>query len=174
MSYQISGSTIIDDSKNVVSANTITASSVSGGFIATSTEAELGESNNVILTPLALRSALRASGSAPVAAARAWFSFSATTPTSGVPTIIGSENVSSITDLGLGYFKANLITAMPVTFYPVVGSTNQRTDSQLMICIGPMAGTFTSTSFEFRVKGRIFNDSADYIDPIHASFTVFA
>ena len=58
-------------------------------------------------------------GSAPAFAARAWVNFNATTVT---PTIRASGNVSSITDVGVGTFEVNFITAMANTNYSVVFS----------------------------------------------------
>ena len=174
MAYQINNFTIIDDNRNVVDAQNVVGFSAAGGCIPTILEVEAGELDNHVMTPLRMRNAIRATGSAPTIAARAWLSFSATTPTAGVPTIIGSGNISSITDLGLGNFRANFTTPMPVNSYVVVGSTDQKTVSSLMICIGPTANTFSTNSFEFRAKGRIFSGSSDWIDPIHASLTVFS
>ena len=61
-----------------------------------------------------------ASGSAPSYSARAWVNFQGT----GTVTIRASGNVSSITDLGVGYYTVNFITAMPDINYCVVGSCN--------------------------------------------------
>lgn len=174
MSIQTNDTAVIDDSGDFIAINDLEAKTASSSWIATVDEARNGTSSNQILTPLRVRDALQVAGSAPIYAARAWVSFSATTPTAGVPTIIGSGNISSITDLGLGNFRANFTTPMPVNSYVVVGSTDQKTVSSLMICIGPTANTFSTNSFEFRAKGRIFSGSSDWIDPIHASLTVFS
>lgn len=56
-----------------------------------------------------VKTALNASGSAPVYACRAWVNFDGT----GTVAIRASGNVSSITDNGVGDYTVNLTTAMP-------------------------------------------------------------
>jgi len=68
-------------------------------------------------TPDALSTA---SGSAPSYSARAWVNFNGT----GTVAIRESGNVSSITDLGTGYYTINFTTAMPDANYSIVGNTN--------------------------------------------------
>jgi len=53
----------------------------------------------------------------PAFACRAWVNFNGT----GVVTIIGSGNVSSITDNGVGDYTVNFTTAMPDALYAAVG-----------------------------------------------------
>ena len=68
-------------------------------------------------TPDALSTA---SGTAPSFSARAWASFNGgTSPAAG--TIVGSGNVSSITDNATGRATINFTTAMPNANYAVVG-----------------------------------------------------
>ena len=64
--------------------------------------------------------ALNASGSAPIYAARAWVNFNGT----GTVAIRASGNVSSITDGGTGDYTVNFTTAMPDANY-VVNTTTQ-------------------------------------------------
>jgi len=52
-------------------------------------------------------------GDAPMFACRAWVTFDGT----GTPAIGGSGNVSSITDLGVGNYRINFTTAMPISSY---------------------------------------------------------
>jgi hypothetical protein len=61
-------------------------------------------------------------GSAPSYACRAWVNFNGF----NTPTIIGSGNVSSITDLGVGTYYVNFATAMPDTNYCVASTRNWR------------------------------------------------
>jgi len=61
-----------------------------------------------------------ATGSAPSYSARAWVNFNG----SGTVAIRESGNVSSITDLGTGYYTINFTTAMPDANYSIVGNTN--------------------------------------------------
>lgn len=60
---------------------------------------------------------LNAGGSAPMYACRAWVRFNGT----GTITIVGSGNVSSITDLGVGTYRVNYTTAILDTGYTVEG-----------------------------------------------------
>jgi len=64
-------------------------------------------------------SLFNASGSAPVYAPRAWVSWDG--GSSGVSTIFGSGNVSSVTDNGTGQSTINFTTALPNANYAVVG-----------------------------------------------------
>lgn len=59
------------------------------------------------------KTALNASGSAPIYACRAWVNFNG----SGTVAIRASGNVSSITDNGVGFYTVNFTTAMPDANY---------------------------------------------------------
>jgi len=76
-----------------------------------------------------IKTALNASGDAPVYACRAWVNFDGTTNTAGFCTIRGSGNVSSITDNNTGYYTVNFTTPMPDTNYSVSGSVSWNTES---------------------------------------------
>ena len=67
-----------------------------------------------------VKTALNASGSAPIYACRAWVNFNGT----GTVAIRGSGNVSSITDNGTGCYAVNFSTAMPDTNYSKNVSAN--------------------------------------------------
>jgi len=67
-----------------------------------------------------------ASGSAPSYSARAWVNFNGT----GTVAIIGSGNVSSITDNGTGDYTLNFTTAMSDANY-AVSSTNATLNANL-------------------------------------------
>ena len=88
--------------------------------LASQAEAEAGTDNTKVMTPLRLRNALNASGSAPVYACRAWVNFNGT----GTVAIRASGNVSSITDNGVGDYTVNFTTAMQDTNYAVNGSAD--------------------------------------------------
>ncbi len=64
------------------------------------------------------RTALNATGSAPIYACRAWVNFNGT----GTVAIRDSGNVSSILDLGAGLYRVNLTTAMPDANYSCVAT----------------------------------------------------
>jgi hypothetical protein len=64
-----------------------------------------------------VKTALNASGDAPIYACRAWVNFNGTT---SPPTIRASGNVSSITKNGTGNYTINFAVAMPDANYAVV------------------------------------------------------
>jgi hypothetical protein len=56
MSIQISGCTVIDNSRNIVNGVNLTASgTIAGGIVATQAEAEAGTNNDQIMTPLKVK-----------------------------------------------------------------------------------------------------------------------
>jgi hypothetical protein len=67
----------------------------------------------------AVKTAINASGSAPIYACRAWVNFNGT----GTVAIRESGNVSSITDNSTGNYTVNFTTAMPDANYAII-STN--------------------------------------------------
>jgi hypothetical protein len=85
--------------------------------VASIAEAQEGTDNTKMMTPLRVRDAFNAGGSAPVYACRAWVNFNGT----GTPAIRASGNVSSITDKGVGSYGINFVTPMPDVNYAVFG-----------------------------------------------------
>lgn len=69
---------------------------------------------------------------------RAWVNFNGT----GTVAIRASGNVSSITDLGVGYYRANFTTAMPDANYAINLTTVQRSYSNI-----PFSSIPATTSF---------------------------
>lgn len=71
------------------------------------------ETLNLTANSASIKTALNASGSAPIYACRAWVNFS------GIDTVAirASGNVSSITDNGVGDYTVNFMTAMPNVNY---------------------------------------------------------
>ena len=67
------------------------------------------------------KTALNATGTAPIYACRAWVNFNGT----GAVAIRASGNVSSITDNGTGYYTVNFTTAMPDANYSCVWGHNR-------------------------------------------------
>ena len=112
--------------RTLIAGTGITISNADGGTgnpniaasVASQAQAEAGTDNITLVTPLRLRNALNATGSAPVYACRAWVNFNGT----GTPAILASGNVTSITDNGVGDYTLNFTTAMPDANYSVVGS----------------------------------------------------
>lgn len=75
-----------------------------------------------------VKTALNASGEAPIYACRAWVNFNGT----GTVAIRESGNVSSITDNGVGSYTVNFTTAMPDANYSFAGDSNN--GSALGVC----------------------------------------
>lgn len=86
--------------------------------LATTAEAIAGTDTSRAITPATLFGGLNASGSAPIYACRAWVSFKGT----GTVSIYNSGNVSSITDLGAGFYYVNFSVPMPSTVYSALVS----------------------------------------------------
>jgi hypothetical protein len=96
-----------------------------GGDMVLTTATQTLTNKDIVATQLTgdvaaarITTALNASGSAPIFAARAWVNFDGT----GTVTIRASGNVSSITDGGTGVYTVNFTTAMPDTDYAMVGT----------------------------------------------------
>jgi hypothetical protein len=108
-------------------------------FVNAEIAADVGVANSSLV-----KTALNASGSAPVYACRAWVNFNGT----GTVAIRASGNVSSITDNGVGDYTINFTTAMPDANYAVVfSSQDPNTGSG-----GNSAGNIVSTaSGSFRI-----------------------
>ena len=111
--------TYFDTLYKVVSTETV------AGIIelATTAEAQAGISDTTAITPLKLRNAFNATGTAPIYACRAWVNFNGT----GTVAIRASGNVSSITDVNVGLYNINFATAMPDINYCVSVSVNEGT-----------------------------------------------
>jgi hypothetical protein len=113
------------------------------------------------------------SGAAPIYGARAWVNFDGT----GVVTIRGSGNVSSITDNGLGDYTANFTTAL-ATANASVSMTSANSSSgntNVTVCglrapstaaIG--AASLTTTSVRMGVR----NSSGNQIDSDYVSVAI--
>ena len=71
------------------------------------------------------KTAITVSGSAPMYACRAWVNFNGVNNT-----IVGSGNVSSITDNGTGDYTINFTTAMQDTKYAISGNATQNLGSK--------------------------------------------
>jgi hypothetical protein len=83
-----------------------------------------------------ITTALNASGSAPIFAARAWVNFNGT----GTPAIREDGNVSSITDNGTGDYTVNFTTAMPDADYACVSTSNGANESFMKIASQTTSG----------------------------------
>jgi len=90
------------------------------------------------------KTAISASGSAPYYVARAWVYFDAS---SGTPSILGSGNVSSIADDGVGAYTVNFSTAMQNTNFAAIATAKR--DANLFV---HERGTRTTSSVSYTNK----------------------
>lgn len=99
-----------------------------------------------------VKSAVNASGSAPIYAARAWVNFNGT----GTVAIRASGNVSSITDNGTGNYTVNFTTAMPDANYCVCfGTTTYSATSSPLSGIGIEGAFATGPTSKLTTSVRI-------------------
>lgn len=91
----------------------------------TTAQNQAGTSTTTVVTPLGIREAFNATGTAPVYACRAWVNFNGI----GTVSIRASANVSSITDNAVGDYTVNFINPMPDALYTVLTSTGSPTAS---------------------------------------------
>ena len=101
----------------------------------------LPNSAGTVATQEYIPTALNASGSAPIYAARAWVNFNGT----GTVAIRASGNVSSITDNNTGDYTVNFTTAMPDADYCVCGTTGTTFKGVTFTAPSP-SGAFTTSS----------------------------
>ena len=97
----------------------------------------------------AVKTAINASGSAPIYACRAWVNFNGT----GTPAISGSANVSSITDNGTGDYTVNVTTAMPDANYSFVGTSGAGAGHSAVVLSPYTYSTQSASSVRFRTFG---------------------
>ncbi len=84
-------------------------------FVNSEISHDVGVSNSSLV-----KTALNASGTAPIYACRAWVNFNGT----GTVAITASGNVSSITDRGTGLYSLNLTTPLPDVHIALSGTVN--------------------------------------------------
>lgn len=139
--------------------NTLTVNGTIGGtIVATQAEAETGTDATKLITPLGVRNALRATGSAPVYACRAWVNFNGV----GTVTIRASGNVSSITDNGVGLYTVNFTTALQDVNYATAQSHASTAGSVVLT-------TYATTSLAVET----YNNSATLTDRSVVCVSVF-
>jgi hypothetical protein len=97
------------------------------------------------------KTALNATGSAPIYACRAWVNFNGT----GTVAIRASGNVSSITDNGTGDYTINFTTAMPDADYSAVFGVREQNafGSQSVDSVG-IHNSVNPTTSAMRVMSR--------------------
>lgn len=84
------------------------------------------------------KTALNATGAASIYATRAWCALNGT----GVVSILGSGNILGVTDVGVGRYTVNFLTAMPDNGYAVGGVAN----NPGTIIVGALAPSLKTTS----------------------------
>ena len=153
-----------------------TGSVVKIGWSGTRTKITINETDmgNIVMdehigianSPL-VKTALNASGSAPIYACRAWVNFNGT----GTVAIRASGNVSSITDNGVGNYTVNFTTAMPDVNYSVDATTAPvgLTASDALLCT-LFANTGYNTS-NFRINTHSYNGG--FFDAFALNIAVF-
>jgi len=130
--------------------------------------AEASGGTGVSTVLAATKTALNASGSAPVYACRAWVNFNGT----GTVAIRASGNVSSITDNGVGDYTVNFTTAMPDANYAANVTGQYIASAVANIPAGGIKST--SSSVETGLVKIGFRDiDGSYLDPVVLCVSVF-
>ena len=110
-----------------------------------------------------VKTALNASGDAPIYACRAWVNFNGT----GTVAIRASGNVSSITDNGAGNYTINFTTQMPDANY----STTFGGDVSTGIFMSIQSGTVIPTTSSVLV--RCYNTAFASVDGAYMYVSIF-
>ena len=122
----------------------------------------------------AVKTAINASGSAPIYACRAWVNFNGT----GTVAIRDSGNVSSITDNGTGDYTINFTTAMEDDDYAcLISAVNRGSNSGVGYSLGYYsaadnvnAQTYTTSTVRITNKR---SDNTDFVDLNTFSVAIF-
>lgn len=96
----------------------------------------------------AVKTALNASGSAPIYACRAWVNFDGT----GTVAIRAGGNVTSITDNGTADYTINFAAAMPDADYAIVGTTSTISGSLGIVSSVTNATDFNKSTTAVRIS----------------------
>ena len=119
--------------------------------IATQAQAEAGTDNTTVMTPLRFRNAVRATGSAPTFAPRAWVRCSA------LGSVFASGNISSVSRTGTGEYVITFATAMQDINYSVSGTSSQGADQGEFSC-GIGVDQRATTSFRIHTRRTTNHD----------------
>jgi hypothetical protein len=114
---------------------------------------------NLTANSPAIKTALNASGNAPIFACRAWVNFNGT----GTPAIRGSGNVSSLTDNGVGNYTINLATPITLNASVVCSGTlaSAPPASEQVSCVSYVSGTSSVRYFSFNPNTNAAQDFAN-------------
>ena len=154
---------VIPDGGNIGSASDTDAIAISSGGNVTLSQTldggAIGSAVTMSANQACVKTALNASGSAPIYACRAWVNFNGT----GTVAIRDSGNVSSITDNGTGDYTVNFTTAMPDENYAcTLTGVNRASTSTIGYALGYRSTDNSSASDYSASAVRIMNkfDSA--------------
>ena len=128
-------------------------------FVNAEISGDVGVANSSVV-----KTAVNASGSAPIYAARAWINFNGT-----ASTIRNSGNVSSLTKNSTGNYTINFSTAMPHANYTVVVGGNLSTGGTETRKIGGIGVLATSTSSCSIITGATHAVSIEDYAEIHVT-----
>lgn len=121
---------------------------------------------NLTANSASIKTALNASGSAPIYACRAWVNFNGT----GTVAIRASGNVSSIADNGVGNYTVNFTTAISDNNYSVAsGKGYYPSSTSGSVSSGEEVYNVTATSFKWRYQ----TESGQSYDVAGVSAVVF-
>lgn len=154
------GGTGATNATNAINNLLPSQTSQSGKYLSTNGSAVSWQTINVGITTT--------TGSALYYGVRAYVRFDAS---SGTPSINNSQNVSSITDLGVGWFRVNFTTAMPDSNYSVVQGTGNPTYLEYTNIFDMPNGVYvapTTSSFELTYYGQ-----GAWRDPRAGMLTIF-
>ena len=126
-------------------------------FVNTEISNDVGVANSGLV-----KTALNATGNAPIYACRAWVNFNGT----GTVAIRASGNVSSITDNGLGDYTVNFTTAMSDTSFSCLGMGSMGGNS------GGNLKELDSTS-RLTTSVRLLNVGSAFTDPVFCNVSIF-
>ena len=133
------------------------------GELATKEYVDTGAGVAFVANDARVKTALNASGGAPIYACRAWVNFNGT----GTVAIRASGNVSSITDNGVGLYACNLITAMEDNNY-AINVTNTYADTNNTVLSARLS---TSSKGIARIQCR--NTAATSYDSVYVELSLF-
>ena len=142
MAIVISGTGIDMGGNPVSNASQIDSVLMNENGLGVATETQVGTANSALV-----KTALNATGSAPIYACRAWVNFNGT----GTVAIRASGNVSSITDNGVGDYTVNFTTAMSDVNYAPSGicGLSDNDGQQTPVVRFKISGITSASSFSF-------------------------
>jgi hypothetical protein len=161
----------LEGDQTIAGVKTFTSSPVIPNATTATQALALGQINTANADPV--KTALNASGTAPIYAVRAWVNFNGT----GTVAIRASGNVSSITDNGTGTYTVNFTTAMANTNYGtnVQAIANSGDNRAFAYVTGAWStGATDKTTSAFRIFTGIGTSFTSATDCADVSATVFS